>query len=157
MRTFAHELFGIQHVPPQAKPPCGVLQSCNSFSHETIFGNPKSMYKCMGSLITLMCLFMPCEDLRAPTFLNRICPAPSWATMCGTSVLWLFQSWNNLCKSKKYILMHWHPWKHPNVSDKALWGPSRTNFLESVMSRPKLSHHVWNFSPVTLSVMKQFM
>ena len=156
-RTLAHQLFGISYVPPQAEPPCVELQFCDSFSHETNFVNPKSIYKCIDTLdSTLLCLLMPYEDLRTPTFWNWSCPAPSSASMCGTSVLWLFESWNNFNKSKKYILMHWHPWMHPNVSDKAPRGPSRTNFLESVMSRPKLSLHLWNFSSATLSVMKQF-
>ena len=130
MRTFAHQLFGIGHVLPQAEPPCVELQSCDFFSHESIFVNPKSMYKCIDTLgSTLTCLLMPYKDLRAPTFWNRSCPAPSQASMCGTSVLWLFQSWNNLWKSKKYVQMHWHPWKHPNVFVNALQGPSRTKIF----------------------------
>ena len=156
--TFAHELFGIGHVPPQAEPPCVELQSWKSFSHETIFVNPKSIYKCIDTIeSTISCLLMSYEDLHARTFWNLSCPAPSQASMRRTSVLWLFQSWNNFCKSKRYLQMHWHRWMHLNVSVKAVRGPSRTNFLELVMSCPKPSYHVWNFSLVTLSVMEQFL
>ena len=92
------------HVPPQAEPPCVELQSCDYYSHEPFFLNPKSIYKCINNLkSTQTCMLMPYEGLHEQTFWNRSCPTPSWASMCGTSVLWLFQSWNNFGKSKKHI------------------------------------------------------
>ena len=78
MRTFEHGLFGIRQAPHRAEPPCVELQSCDSFSQDTIFVNQKFLYLCNDTLdSTLSILRIPYEDFRAQTSWNQAGPTLS--------------------------------------------------------------------------------